>query len=221
MVNLLQNIDYAASTAWSHLNIVPENPRLQFTVLLSVVHIIAVYSTAAFFLTLKHFGWFQRYRIQGDKEPDQKLVRKCQTHMIISCLFSFPIVMHFVVYPLARRSVSEISPVPSTSTVLLHLIFFVLCEDCLFYWLHRASHHPIVYAFVHKQHHEFKINHPLCYEYSTIWEGIFVNTGNLELADAYHSAAPLDVIPPQFRLYSRPYSCKLTQLHFPYGCLFA
>ncbi len=179
MANLFRHLDSTASSAWSTINttLPSENPRLQFTVLLTLVHASAVYSTAAFYLIIKHFGWFQRFRIQGDKEPDKKLVLKCQTHMIISCLISFPIVMYFIVYPLARRSVSEISPVPSASLILLHLAVFVVCEDCLFYWLHRASHHPFVYSFVHKQHHEFKINHPLCFEYSTVLEGLFVNTG--------------------------------------------
>ena len=178
---MLQHIDSALSTAWFHVNntFLPGNPRLQFTVLMSLVHALAVYSAAAFFVALRRIGCFKRFRIQGNKEPDNDLVRKCQIHMIISCIFSFPIVMHFVVYPLARRSVSEISAqVPSAWSISLQLILFVVSEDFLFYWLHRASHHPSVYAFVHKQHHEFKINHPLCYEYSTIWEGLFVNTGN-------------------------------------------
>jgi sterol desaturase/sphingolipid hydroxylase (fatty acid hydroxylase superfamily) len=95
-----------------------------------------------------------------------------------SCL-SFPAVMYYIVYPISRRSVSQISPAPSASSIFAHLILFVVCEDCLFYWLHRASHHPYVYSYVHKQHHEFKINHPLCFEYSTILEGLFVNTGFL------------------------------------------
>ena len=180
MANLLQHLDAAVSTAWSHVSntILPENPRFQFTALLSLIHVIAVYSAASFFMALRHYGCLNRFRIQGDKEPDKNLVRKCQVHMIISCIFSFPAVMHFIVYPLARRSVSEVSPVPSASSILMQLIFFVVCEDCLFYWLHRASHHPSVYSFVHKKHHEFKINHPLCYEYSTVWEGLFVNTGH-------------------------------------------
>ena len=180
MANLVQHLDDAVSTAWFHLNnmVLPANPRLQFTALMSLVHVIAVYSAASFFMILRHCGWLKRFRIQGDKEPEKNLVRKCQMHMIISCIFSFPAVMHFVVYPLARRSTPEMSPVPSASSILGQLIFFVICEDCLFYWLHRASHHPFIYSFVHKQHHEFKINHPLCYEYSTIWEGLFVNTGH-------------------------------------------
>jgi sterol desaturase/sphingolipid hydroxylase (fatty acid hydroxylase superfamily) len=179
MATLLQRLDSTTSTVWSYLNntFFPGNPRLQFTVLTSLVHVTAVYSAAAFFLSLKQFGCLERFRIQGDKEPDKNLVRKCQVHMIISCIISFPAVMHFVVWPLARRSASEIETVPSALSIVSHLILFIVCEDCLFYWLHRASHHPSVYAIVHKQHHEFKINYPLCYEYSTIWEGLFVNTG--------------------------------------------
>jgi hypothetical protein len=91
MDSLLQSLDSAVSSAWSRLNnnFLPEEPRLQFTALTSLVHVIAVYSSAAFFLTLRHFGWFKRFRIQGDKVPDKQLVRKCQIHMIISCLVRY------------------------------------------------------------------------------------------------------------------------------------
>jgi sterol desaturase/sphingolipid hydroxylase (fatty acid hydroxylase superfamily) len=208
MEKLLQSLDTAVAITWSRLHngFLPDEPRLQFTVLTSLVHAIAVYSSALFFMFLKHFSWCKRFRIQGDKEPDRKLVRKCQIHMMISCLIrchfdslsysvpmkltrsclSFPTVMYFIVYPISRRSVSHISPAPSASSIFAHLILFVVCEDCMFYWLHRASHHPYLYSYVHKQHHEFKINHPLCFHYSTILEGLFVNTGSL----ASHFSGP-------------------------------
>lgn len=190
MEKLLQSLDTAVAITWSRLHngFLPDEPRLQFTVLTSLVHAIAVYSSALFFMFLKHFSWCKRFRIQGDKEPDRKLVRKCQIHMMISCLISFPTVMYFIVYPISRRSVSHISPAPSASSIFAHLILFVVCEDCMFYWLHRASHHPYLYSYVHKQHHEFKINHPLCFHYSTILEGLFVNTVSSLFAPAFMQA---------------------------------
>ena len=239
-MDLFQYLDSAVANFWLRLNkeFLQEEPRLQFTALTSLVHAIAVYSSAAFFMALRHFGWCKRFRIQGEKEPDRTLVRKCQIHMIISCLirwcfacslhyvfiklthvcFSFPSVMFFIVYPLARRNVSEISSAPSVFSIFLSLILFVVSEDCLFYWLHRASHHPYVYAYVHKQHHEFKINHPLCYEYSTILEGLFVNTGFLAANRCILLLT--NVCPLQYRLFLRLYSFKHTLLHFVSGSFF-
>ena len=88
MEKLLQSLDTAVANSWSrlHNDFLPDEPRLQFTALTSLVHAIAVYSSALFFMALGHFGWCKRFRIQGDKEPDRKLVRKCQIHMMISCL---------------------------------------------------------------------------------------------------------------------------------------
>jgi hypothetical protein len=43
---------------------------------------------------------------------------------------------------------------PSTPSVLAHMLFFALAEDCLFYWGHRTLHSSAaLYARVHKQHH--------------------------------------------------------------------
>jgi len=43
-------------------------------------------------------------------------------------------------------------------------VYMVLC-DTLLYWIHRTFHHPLLYARIHKQHHEFKQNLAISSEY--------------------------------------------------------
>lgn len=44
---------------------------------------------------------------------------------------------------------------PTFQWVLLELIVFILLEEIGFYYAHRLLHHPRIYKYVHKQHHEW------------------------------------------------------------------
>ena len=44
---------------------------------------------------------------------------------------------------------------PSTTEIVVQIIFFMLCEDFFFYWTHRLLHHPRFYSRFHKTHHEY------------------------------------------------------------------
>ena len=65
---------------------------------------------------------------------------------------------------------------PSALTMAWQLAAFMLVEDALFYWGHRALHHEAVYAHVHKLHHAFThsvsiaatATHPLEYAISNV-----------------------------------------------------
>jgi 4-alpha-methyl-delta7-sterol-4alpha-methyl oxidase len=57
------------------------------------------------------------------------------------------------------------SPLPSIFTCAWHLTVYLLLCDTLLYWIHRMFHHPLLYARIHKQHHEFKQNVGISSEY--------------------------------------------------------
>lgn len=44
---------------------------------------------------------------------------------------------------------------PSTWEILTQMVFFMVVEDCSFYFLHRLLHTRSLYRLVHKQHHEY------------------------------------------------------------------
>lgn len=48
---------------------------------------------------------------------------------------------------------------PDTWTLIWQLIVCCIVEDTLFYWSHRTLHHPSIYKFIHKIHHEYY--HPI------------------------------------------------------------
>ena len=39
-------------------------------------------------------------------------------------------------------------------------VSFILFTDCMIYWIHRALHHRLVYKYIHKVHHRWKVPTP-------------------------------------------------------------
>lgn len=44
--------------------------------------------------------------------------------------------------------------------VLLSVFTFLMFTDCAIYWIHRGLHNPLVYSWLHKPHHKWKIPTP-------------------------------------------------------------
>ena len=46
--------------------------------------------------------------------------------------------------------------IPSASQLICEFVVFILVEEVLFYYSHRALHHPALYRHIHKRHHEWQ-----------------------------------------------------------------
>ena len=44
--------------------------------------------------------------------------------------------------------------------VVLSITAFLMFTDCFIYWIHRGLHHRLLYKFIHKHHHKWKIPTP-------------------------------------------------------------
>lgn len=62
----------------------------------------------------------------------------------------------FLTHPLAtlRGMSTDVDTIPSLGSMLAKIVLFFLFEDFWFYWVHRALHHPSIYKYVHKVHHD-------------------------------------------------------------------
>ncbi|GCB65937.1 hypothetical protein scyTo_0010031 [Scyliorhinus torazame] len=98
-----------------------------------------------------------RYRIQrGRNDPVEpaKLQQAIRTVLFNQFFLSLPMVM--VMYPIMKwRGNPCGTELPTFHWVLLELCFLGLLEEIFFYYSHRLFHHPVLYKYIHKKHHEW------------------------------------------------------------------
>jgi len=100
--------------------------------------------------------WMLQYKIQEANMPvdRKKLLRAVKyvlfNHTVIGLLVSY------VLYPVYMwRGCSTGLELPSFHWVLFEITIFTLVEEVGFYYSHRMFHHPSIYKYIHKQHHEW------------------------------------------------------------------
>uniref|UniRef100_A0A7S4PPW2 Fatty acid hydroxylase domain-containing protein n=2 Tax=Paramoeba aestuarina TaxID=180227 RepID=A0A7S4PPW2_9EUKA len=125
-----------------------------------------------------HFDLFAKYKIQGpDKWPPTPLVIKAfVSHAVGQVLF--PLLMYYLVWPMYEKygAIRTSGDLDSWPVFLGKSVVFFLYLDFMFYWEHRLAHHPALYKYVHKQHHEFKQTIGIAFEYAHPVEDLLINT---------------------------------------------
>eukprot|EP00013_Stygamoeba_regulata_P020489 CAMPEP_0177658798 /NCGR_PEP_ID=MMETSP0447-20121125/17059_1 /TAXON_ID=0 /ORGANISM="Stygamoeba regulata, Strain BSH-02190019" /LENGTH=259 /DNA_ID=CAMNT_0019163541 /DNA_START=88 /DNA_END=864 /DNA_ORIENTATION=- len=130
---------------------------------------------------LCHVMWandlFPKYKIQKGATPDAALVKKALIEQVINQLFVTGPILYWIIYPTLTKygGLHFSDELPSFSTAALHVFGCMVMEDCLFYWAHRTLHHPRIYKYIHKKHHEFKVTIGLASEYAHPVEVFFAN----------------------------------------------
>lgn len=133
--------------------------RLLFTSAMFVIHGFWVWGVGG---VMPYFcykrGWWAQWKIQPLKWPSRELTRRAIKHLLPETFVTNPLMSYFVMYPAFRRAGTLFSAetVPSALTMTWQIVVCFLITDATFYWAHRALHHRILYARIHKQHHEFK-----------------------------------------------------------------
>jgi len=77
---------------------------------------------------------------------------------------------------LRELSGQKFSPeMPTFYRIVKDLIAFFLLRESLYYYVHRLLHHPKIYKYIHKRHHEWKTPIALASFYSHPLEHFLVN----------------------------------------------
>jgi sterol desaturase/sphingolipid hydroxylase (fatty acid hydroxylase superfamily) len=143
---------------WDSLvDVWPYSERLFFVTIVFLCADGFFWLANAFLYLCYHFNWFSKYRIQGQKFPEPALVKQALINDIISSLLG-PFIL-YALYPIFKKWGMEVSgPIPSAGSIALQFLLFMVVNDTLFYWSHRLLHHRLIYKYIHKKHHTFKVN---------------------------------------------------------------
>jgi len=148
-----------------------------------LVHSVVFWGMNGVLFFFYSYNMFPECRIQGKESPKKSLTQECLKHCLINHFIVAPITLYFG-FPIMKAAGMSVSgPLPSLFVFLRDFVICVIANDTLFYWGHRLLHHPSIYKYVHKQHHEFKINTGISSEYAHPVEHLFSNlvpvAGNL------------------------------------------
>lgn len=130
-------------------------PQLRFALATAVLHtstLLAVWAAASTFTRL---GWFERFRVAAGKAPDTALSKKAIGEVLVGQLL-FVVLVYFTVYPLWAAMGGRFVSWSAWWQVPLQLLVFILVEDTIFYFAHRALHIRWLFTNVHARHHRFR-----------------------------------------------------------------
>lgn len=101
-------------------------------------------------------SWLARYRIQPHKPPTLAMYKKLMP-VILFNLFVVNTISNLIYYPLAewRGIDTTYETLPSGWKLVGQWLVCLLTEEIGFYTVHRSLHHPKLYKYIHKTHHEF------------------------------------------------------------------
>jgi len=151
-----------------------EHERVKMVLAFSMMHTAVFYISSLFFALLDHFELLQRWRIQPKAYAPRSLILKAIGHTLFNHFVVNPLIFYFAWPWLSANGIfaTSVKSLPSTTTMLKHILACVAFEDTTFYWLHRLLHTKYFYAAVHKQHHGFKQNVGVAAEYASPIEEI-------------------------------------------------
>ncbi|KAF0686886.1 hypothetical protein As57867_005677, partial [Aphanomyces stellatus] len=93
----------------------------------------------------------RKYKIQSSSLPTLARYVDCLKHIAINqMVVHVPLILAVVALWGDRSTFAATLPLPTLSTIALEFILFMLCEDFLFYWMHRLLHWKLIYKYVHK-----------------------------------------------------------------------
>jgi sterol desaturase/sphingolipid hydroxylase (fatty acid hydroxylase superfamily) len=139
-------------------------------------HFIGYWCINALLYLVYHFNLFAKYKIQpADKWPAWSLVKKCLIERAVSTIFIQPLFFYAMYWPTKFFGLNVTGAIPPISTFVWQMTWWFLVNDFLFYWAHRALHHPKIYGRIHKQHHLFKQTIGIAAEYAHPVEEVLAN----------------------------------------------
>lgn len=121
-----------------------------------------------------------QYKIQKTEKAQLKMdmLQKLFVNVILAQIFifiPFAIMLGKIPSYFPGFGIRVDRDLPSLTEVVCDFVCYLLIEELVFYYSHRLLHHPSIYAYIHKQHHNFTAPIALAAIYAHPVEVIFSN----------------------------------------------
>jgi sterol desaturase/sphingolipid hydroxylase (fatty acid hydroxylase superfamily) len=132
------------------------------------------------------WAWIEQYKIQqqcawpwldarpAERERWRALRVKTIAMMAFNRVFlTAPLTFLFYESAVRDGMSAAVETFPSWWALILQIGAFMIIQDVMFYFSHRALHHRSIYPYVHKLHHEYRTSVGLTSEYAHPIEFLF------------------------------------------------
>lgn len=100
-------------------------------------------------------NWLKPYRIQAKPIDVTGTFWPSIYHSVKNTAVVF--IMLVVLWPLIKRTGIHVGDMPSVYIIIVQILFFILLDDFLYYWMHRYFHeNKFFMRHVHSVHHKIK-----------------------------------------------------------------
>eukprot|EP01102_Stenamoeba_stenopodia_P010250 TRINITY_DN3074_c0_g1_i1.p1 TRINITY_DN3074_c0_g1~~TRINITY_DN3074_c0_g1_i1.p1 ORF type:complete len:312 (-),score=82.41 TRINITY_DN3074_c0_g1_i1:30-830(-) len=166
------------ATLWSSLRSLPylDDDRTLFVVGTMLVHESMFIGFNLLLFVFHHFNLFEKYKIQKNRFPAERLVKACLINLVVNHFVTQPLALYFL-YPTWKKFGMRFDDVmPDAKEILVTFAVSIAINDTLFYWAHRILHTKWLYRHIHSQHHRFQISIGIASEFAHPVESILANT---------------------------------------------
>jgi len=185
--------------------------RLRFTLVLSALHTLTFLAVWAGMAVLFRRGLGRDFQVAGGKAPAPELGRSALREVLLGHAL-FPVLCHAAVYPAWIAAGGRVNaPWPAWYAAMGQLLAFILIEDTIFYWAHRALHTRALFRRVHAKHHRFRYVRAPAAEYAHPLENAINFVALFAGPIAFASAPPLIAVWMVLRM------CETLEAHSGYA----
>ncbi|KAL2827499.1 hypothetical protein BJY01DRAFT_261876 [Aspergillus pseudoustus] len=177
-MNLHLNLHSQMQAAWDHVLATYQPGTIEMAGVMGMQIIGFVIPATIYMLIDVVFPKFsQRHKIQtARRQPTRAQIAHCVKVTLFNHVWIVAVHAALTYAAGFDKAMLNLDPtIPGWQTIVTDFIFGLLAREISFYYVHRALHHPSIYAHIHKMHHKYITPVAFAAEYAHPIEHLLAN----------------------------------------------